>query len=142
MVTSEDAVITTQKPNKTALVNSKHQLYISKETQCDELQPLNKVHIAKWAFQQQCAGSRLSGERTRTRMQHSFKCGLLVDLFLLSRGIHYSANHSLANVQYTCHDRYYYIHIVGKACSVLQCIALTLGEVFGGGNKKKQKKCN
>lgn len=52
-------------------------------------------------------------------------------LLLLSRGIHYSANHSLANAQYKCHDRYYYIHIdhwwrdsVGKVCSVLWCNAL------------------
>lgn len=35
----------------------------------------------------------------------------LIYLLLLSRGIHYSANHSLANVQYKCHDRHYYIHI-------------------------------
>lgn len=54
----------------------------------------------------------------------------LIYLLLLSRGIHYSANRSLANVQYKCHD---YVHIdhrwrdsVGKACSPLGSIALTL----------------
>lgn len=52
----------------------------------------------------------------------------LTYLLLLLRGIHYSANHSLANVQYKCHD---YIHIdhwwrdsVGKACSALRSVAM------------------
>lgn len=75
-----------------------------------------------------------SWKRTGPNMYDAIQTWLIylfIYLLLLSRGIHYSANHSLANVQYKCHDRYYYIHIdhwwrdsVGKACSVLRSNAL------------------
>lgn len=65
----------------------------------------------------------------------------LIYLLLLSRGIHYSANRSLANVQYKCHD---YVHIdhrwrdsVGKACSPLWSLALHWHWVCRGGNERE-----